>query len=161
MAIDGTVSVSFQINDRRTVGLNSAANISVSKSPSTSYTDGAGAAAANQLYHASKTFGGSADSLDMAGGVADGYGGTITFARIKTLYIKNTGNANVTVGGGSNALATFLGATSTLVIRPGGFLLVDAPDATGYAVTAGTGDILTVAGTNGQTYEIAVLGATS
>ena len=161
MAIDGTVSVSFIVNDRRTIGLNAAANISVSKTPSISFTDGAGAAQANQLYHANKTLGGSADSLDLAGGVTDGYGGTITFARVKALYINNTGNANITVGGGSNAMSTILGASSTIVIRPGSFMLIAAADATGHVVTGGTADILTVAGTNGQTYEIAVLGATS
>lgn len=49
-------------------------------------------------------------------------------------------------------------------IRPGGALILLAPDATGYAVTAGTGDLLRIANSAGSTsvtYDIILIGATS
>ena len=166
MPIDGTISASFVINDRRTnVGLpgnTSGVTLTASRSPSITFTDGAGASAANKLYAATRTLSGSSEDLDLAGVLADLFGGTLTLVRIKGLYIKNTGNANIVVGGdATNPWATLLNSTGTLTLPPGAFILVGTPDATGWTVTAGTGDILQVAGTSGQSYEIAILGASS
>jgi hypothetical protein len=124
----------------------------------TAYTDGTGASSANKEWNDYRTLGGSADSLDLAGTLANRIGETASFAKIKLVYLKtpaaNTGN--VTFGGGSNAWAALWG--STLVLKPGSEVLLKTTDADGWAVTAGTGDILQVAGTSGDVYEIAIAG---
>ena len=70
---------------------------------------------------------------------------------------------NVVVGGAaSNQFVTPFGAGAhTLTVRPGGMLLMVANDATGYAVTAGTGDLLRIANSSSGsavTYDIVLLG---
>lgn len=103
-----------------------------------------------------------AESLDLAGSLLDYRGNAITFARIKAIAIFNNGPNMIQVGAGTNALLNWIGATGDIVnVRSGGLFLLVAPDATAYAVTAGTGDILRVlnsaAGT--ITYDVALLGA--
>jgi len=161
MAIDGTISGGFQINDRRSVGLNSGVNIPISPAPSLTFADGSGALAANKIYQTTRSLSSGSDSIDLSGALTDSYGSSAVFARVKALYIKNNGTAVMTFGAGSNPWATLLNSTGTIKIPPGGFLIVATPDATGWTVTAGTGDLLNVTGTGSESYEIAVLGATS
>lgn len=130
-------------------------------------TDGAGLNQANRLWHDQRTLAASAtEDLDLAGVLTDPFGVLITFARIKGIVVTaaaaNTNN--VIVGGAAtNAFLTWVGAAAhTVTVRPGGVLAVFAPDATGYVVTAGTGDLLRVgnsaAGTS-VTYDIVLLGS--
>ena len=70
----------------------------------------------------------------------------------------------IQVGAGSNPLINWIGAAGDIVnVRSGGLLVLVAPDATAYAVTATTADILRIlnsaAGT--ITYDIALLGASA
>lgn len=162
MAIDATVGGSFVANDRRTVGLSQVlgVNIGCNVNPSVSYTDGVGANQANLLYQASTNFTGTTASLDLNGVLTDSYGSTVSMLRVKAIYIENpSATNNIVVGAGTNPWITFLNATGTLTLRPGGFVLSAVPDATGWAVTAATGDILLLTGTSGQPYKIAILGA--
>ncbi len=158
MAISGTISASVVVDDTRTnVGLPaSSTRLGISRQPSITFADGVGASAHDKLYAASRTLPGSSEDLDLAGGLADLYGGTITAARVKWMYIKNLSTTNNIVVGaaGSNPWATLLNSTGTLTLPPGAHVSVATPDATGWTVTAGTGDILKVAGTSGQSYEI-------
>jgi hypothetical protein len=108
------------------------------------------------------------ENLDLAGSLTDQFGATITFARIKLLIVQlitATAGYTLEVGGAaSNAASTFFGdATDKLIIRGGGFGILYAPDATAYAITAGTGDILKVNNPNaaGITYNIELVGASA
>jgi hypothetical protein len=105
------------------------------------------------------------ENLDLAGSLTDYRGQTITFARIKGIAIYNAGPAILQVGGAaSNAFINWVANSSDIVnIRAGGLLLLLAPDATAYAVTASTGDILKLANAGGGalTYDIALLGASA
>jgi len=61
---------------------------------------------------------------------------------------------------------TLLGATHTLTLRPGAFVAVGtgAADATGYAVTATTADLLKIANSGAGTsvtYDIHIIGASA
>lgn len=132
------------------------------------FLDGVGANQANRVWSDTRTIAASGtDSLDLAGTLTDAFGATFTLARVKALMIAASPNNanNVVVGAGSNAWSTWLGGTNpTVTVRPGGMLLVVAPDATGYAVTAGTGDILQVANSAGGTsvtYDVIVMGGAS
>ncbi|MFJ4847543.1 hypothetical protein [Streptomyces sp. NPDC088733] len=129
---------------------------------------GTGAGKADRIYHGRRTLAASAtEDLDLAGVLVDAFGTAITFARIKALLIAAaTANTNNVVVGAasSNQWATFLNTTGTMTLRPGAFVGVGtgAADATGYGVTASTGDLLKVANSAGSTsvqYDIVLIGA--
>jgi hypothetical protein len=131
--------------------------------------DGTGANQANQVFSDRRTLAASAtDSLDLAGGLVDAFGATLTMARVKALYVAAAStNANtIRIGGAAtNAWATWVDAADNeIVLRPGGMFLLAAPDATGYPVTAATGDLLEIvnggAGTP-VTYDIVIIGASA
>lgn len=130
-------------------------------------TDGAGANQVNRIWTDERTLAASAtEDLDLAATLTDPFGATITFARVKALFVAaSASNANNVVVGGaaSNGFTTWVsGTTPAVLVRPGGLLALMAPDATGYAVTASTGDLLKVtnsgAGT-GVTYQVIVIGS--
>lgn len=161
MAVSGVVAGTFQINDQRTVGLSATngINIGCNVTPSVSFSDGVGANQANVLYMFSGTFSGTTASIDLNGLLTDGYGTTVSLLRVKGLYIENLSTTNtIVIGNGTNPWATLLGATHTLTLRPTSFIVTGTGDATGWAVTAATGDILLLTGTSGQAYKIAILG---
>ncbi|WP_018658460.1 hypothetical protein [Actinomadura flavalba] len=130
---------------------------------------GTGARQADRVFSDRRTLAASAsENLDLAGVLTDAFGAVLTFARVRALMIAaSASNTNAVVVGGaaSNAWATPFGDASDKVnVRPGGALLLVAPDATAYAVTASTGDVLQVAnggsGT-GVTYDVVILGASA
>lgn len=133
-------------------------------------TDGTGATQADRLYQAQGTIAASSSvDLDLAGSLVDLFGSTITFVRIKGLYIAAaTGNTNNVVVGAAatNQWATLLNTTGTIQIRPGAcaLFIAGSTDTVGWTVTAGTGDLLRL--TNGGagstvTYDIAIIGASA
>ncbi|MFG3085125.1 hypothetical protein [Streptomyces parvulus] len=131
---------------------------------------GTGAGKADKVFSDRRTLAASAsEDLDLAGTLVDAFGATITLARVKGIIVAAAaGNTNNVVLGAasSNPWATLLGATHTLTLRPGAFVAVGtgAADATGYAVTAGTGDLLKVANSGGSTsvtYDIHIIGASA
>lgn len=108
---------------------------------------------------------GGSTTLDLAGGVADGFGGTVAFTSVSAVMVKAAAanDGAVSVGGGSNPFASPFGdATDAVRVLPGGCLLLAAPGG-GYAVTADTGDTLTLtnAGAAPATVEVVVIGATA
>ncbi len=130
--------------------------------------DGTGANQANRMFHDQRTIAASGtDDLDLAGVLVDALGVTMTLARVKGIYVSaaSANTNNVLIGGGTNPLANWVGATGDIVsVRPGGVFFLMAPDVTAYAVTAGTGDILRIgnsaAGTS-VTYDIVIIGSTA
>lgn len=136
-----------------------------SYTPTWAFTDGTGADQAKAIWSDTRTLTASAtENLDLAGGLTDVFGNTITFTKIKAISVAAaSGNTNnVVVGGaGSNTFLLFSDATDKLPILPGGGFFYVAPNATGVPVTAGTGDILLVANSAGSTsvtYTITILG---
>lgn len=132
-----------------------------------SFADGAGAGAANLMFHDQRTVAASAtDTLDLAGTLADKFGQTLTFARIKAVLVvaaaANTNNVQVSQPAANGVPGVFLAAGDGISVQPGGAFLWVAPSAAGAVVTAGTGDLLTVtnsaAGTS-VTYDVLILGA--
>ena len=109
------------------------------------------------------------ENLDLAGSLTGALGTTLTFARIKAVFISaaaaNTNDVQVTRPA-SNGTAIFMAAGDGIALRPGAaFAWVSgSADATGVAVTAGTGDLITVtnsAGTTSVTYTVVVLGCSA
>lgn len=109
------------------------------------------------------------DDLDLAGVLLDAFGGAITFARIKGLFISALpGNINNLVIGaaGANPWITLLNATGTITLKPGDTIgaYSGAANAPGWPVTGGTGDILRVANGGAGTavdYDIVIIGAST
>jgi hypothetical protein len=162
MSVDASLSMGFIANDRRTVGLNTGVNIAASYSPSWSFTDGAGALQANIVYQSSAALVAGVANIDLSGSLTDSYGTSILSARIKAFYFENRSASNImTLGNATNPWITFLPSTSTAIIRPGGAIMVVAPDATGYAVTAATGDLFKVAGTGTDAFYFLFIGSST
>lgn len=168
--LDNTgVSLSLATVLNNALDLNVVATAALSLQAALGFSSGVGAGQVDQIFLDTRTIAASAnDDLDLAGVLVNPLGATITFARIKGILIKAApGNTNnVIVGGGaSNPFINWAtGTTPAVVVKPGGFFALFAPDAAGYAVTAATGDIFRItnsgAGT-GVTYDIVLLGATA
>ena len=128
--------------------------------------DGVGLAQADQIFHDQRTLGVSAaEDLDLAGGLTDAFGNLLTFSAIKGMIFQAAiGNTNNVVIGGklTNAFINWVSdATDELILKPGGFFALIDPTAGGYAVTAGTGDILEVTNSGGGTsvtYDVIIIG---
>lgn len=168
MALSTVASLSVSANIANTLNLGaSSANLA---SPfGLSLIDGTAAGQANTAFWDHRTLtASSSESLDLAGVLTNPFGSTITFARVKLLVVSAdaSNTNNVVVGGaGSNTFSTiFGGATHTATVRPGCTLMwmTGSADATGYTVTAGTGDILQIANSSSGTsvsYSIIIIGA--
>ena len=122
---------------------------------------------ANLLYHGIRTVaGGADDDLDLYGGLTDSFGATLNFGIVRGIFIHNRNTSDdvdgiLTIGGGSNAFASWLGASGDLVkLAAGGFFVNLNPTAAGFAVTSGTGDILRITNTGAASieYQISIIG---
>ena len=138
-------------------------NLNYSKSYT--ITNGTAADMANNIWSDTRTLtASSAEDLDLAGGLTNAFGTTLTFTKIKGIVIEasSANTNNVQVGGDSASLATLFGAAADYInVRPGGIFAVYSPDSTGYAVTGTTADILQVANSAGSTsvtYNIIIIG---
>lgn len=127
---------------------------------------GTGADQINQAWHDRRTIAASSsEELDLAGGLTNSFGATVTFAKVKLIIVvASDGNTNSVVIGGASSNA-FLGpfgdATDTIRIGPNGLFVACSPDSNGYAVTAGTGDKLKIANSSSGTevtYDIYIFG---
>jgi hypothetical protein len=131
----------------------------------TNFGNGTGANQGNMWWHDQRTLTASAtENIDLAGSLVSAFGTTITFTSVKAIYIKaaagNTNNVNV-ARGSSNGFVMFLAASDGFALPPGSWACFVNPNANGWAVTASTGDILTItnsAGSTSVTYDIFIAG---
>lgn len=136
---------------------------------STNMPNGTAAGQADLMWSDQRTLAPSAsESLDLAGTLVGALGNTLTFARVKAIVIRAAdGNTNDLLVGGaaSNGFASWVGdPTDKVKIKPGGMLVLVAPGATAYPVTAGTGDQLQVANSAAGTsvaYDVILIGASA
>jgi hypothetical protein len=138
----------------------------VSYTPTVNLADGTGANQANKIWTDQRTLAASAtENLDLNGVLTDAFGAVLNFTKIKALLVRAAAaNVNdVLIGGHASAavVGLFGDATDVLRVKPGGFALLVAPDATGYPVVATTGDMLKVANSaagSSVVYDIIVIG---
>lgn len=133
--------------------------------------NGTGAGNADRMFTDQRTLtASSTEDLDLSGVLTDAFGATLTFARIKLIHIEalSTNVNNVVIGGAAtNQFINWVGAaTHQVVVRPGGFITLGtgAADATGYAVTAGTGDLLRIGNSGAGSsvaYNIVLIGCSA
>ena len=132
-------------------------------------TSGTGANQVDLLYSDTATLAASANTdIDLSGALANAVGGTSVFVKVRALIISAaTGNTNNVVIGAAatNPWATFLNGTGTMTLPPGGFSANSAgTTVAGWAVTAGTGDLLRIANSGAGTsvtYSIRILGTSA
>ncbi|MEO1223799.1 MAG: hypothetical protein AAFX92_06200 [Pseudomonadota bacterium] len=128
------------------------------------FTEGNGANQAGNVFSDQRTTDDTGENLDLAGGLNNAFGEAITFTAIKALIVRAAAanTLDVVVGGAAtNQFVNWVGAGAHAVhVRPGGVLVLVAPDADGYAVTASTGDLLKIAAAvaGNVTYDIILIG---
>jgi hypothetical protein len=169
MTLTTTANMNLSIAQVPTVDLGPAQR-RASISSAVTLVDGFATGQADRVFADARTLAASAtEDLDLSGALTDAFGATQVFARVKAIFVKahsdNTNNVNVTRPA-SNGFPLFLAAGDGVGLRPGETfgLLCAETDAVGHAVTAATGDLLTItnsgAGTS-VTYDIIVIGASA
>src|ERR1044072_8475122 len=169
MAVTANVSASVSGSQTSALDLGTV-TFPFSTSASAAYTSGTGAGQVDVVFTDTRTLSASAtEDLDLAGSLTGALGTTLTFARIKAVFVSaaaaNTNNVNVTRPA-SNGTPWLLAAGDGIALRPGAFLAwgSGAADATRVAVTAGTGDLITFtnsAGTTSVTYTVVIVGCSA
>lgn len=133
----------------------------------TELTDGTGSGQANSMWLDERTINASSnDDLDLAGGLTNVYGETITFTAIKVLLIaidSPDGTKSVRLGPAnvSNGWQGPWGGTGATVYETIHDWSVKSNKYGGWSVTAGTGDILRITNPSGSasvTYRILLIG---
>jgi len=145
-----------------TVGLANA-QASVETGTTRAIASGTGADQANRIYTESAKSIAAAYDVDLSGSLVDALGAAFILARLKLILViaavANTGNVII----GNDAASPILGfgaITHTWAVPPGGVFLAYAPDATGWPITAVTGDILQFTPSAGtQVFDFALLGS--
>ena len=107
-----------------------------------SFTSGTTTNQMDQLWVSRRTLAANtAETLDLTGGVTNSFGTALTMAEVRMLIVTiNATNAStIAVGGAASAsFNSWAGASNdTVRVRPGGLMLLVAPDATGYAIGGG------------------------
>lgn len=168
MALDTVISMSVQATLTKTATNADLTDQALySKARRIALTTGNAAGQADRLYAATRSVPASSnEDLDLAGVLLDEFGQAITFTRVKVLYVQAAlANVNNVVVGAAAATqwAALLNTTGTVTLRPNaGFLAWAGPaDAIGYAVGAGTTDLLRVANSgagSSVSYDIVIIG---
>lgn len=129
------------------------------------YSEGTSTDQADRIYDTNGTLAASGTlDIDLSGSLADRIGNTVVFAKIKRIMVLNktsTTGINLQVGAGSNPFITIWIATGDgIKVGPSGVFVWDSP-VDGFAVTAGTGDILRLTNLSGAVscdYRIIIVG---
>lgn len=164
MALEATLSVGIKAIQTKGLDLGKA-TLPITAETKIVLTDGTASHQGREIFSDTRTIAASAsEEHDLAGGLVDAYGATITFATIKAIYIKaaDTNTNDVIVGAAaSNAFfGPFDAADNTVKVRPGGAMMLVAPK-TGWTVTPSTADLLKIANGGSGTevvYDIVIIG---
>lgn len=167
MAISGTTQLNVQlVTDLiNSLGLGTAVS-ETAYTKNFQFTNGTGANQAQAVYAAQRTLAASTpETLDLNGVLLDAFGATVAITKVKAIviYAAIANTNDVVIGGvGANAFISPFGSNTDKVnVKPGGLMVLVAPDANGYAVTGGTADLLKVLnGGSGTpvTYDIIIIG---
>lgn len=138
-------------------------------SPSdTELTSGTSTSQCDLEYRAQRTIAASSnEDLDLAGSLADVFGNTLTFVKVRGIWIKassaNTNSVVIKPASSNGFTGPFGAATHTITLPKEGVFLVTAPQA-GWTVTAGSGDKINIANSSSGssvTYDIHVIGSSA
>lgn len=133
------------------------------------FTNGTGLGAADLIFTDTRTLAASAtENLDCAGGgLTTPLGAAFTCARLKGVLIRcpSTNPHDLVFSRpAANGVPIFEAASDAVRVKPGGWFAMAAPDAAGWVVTAGTGDLLTATNGGGGgaiSYDVVLIGASA
>jgi hypothetical protein len=171
--LEAKIKASIVATAQKAVDPDCVAEAPLDKTDTLSPTFGSGDNAADQMWHDRRTLAGAAtEDLDLAGVEPNAFGTTVTFAKIKAIFIHNTSDdqdtptdASMTIG---NAAATqFVGpfgaAAHTLTLEAGDWVIITCLKA-GWACTGGALDLLKILNndaTDQLQYDIVLLGVSA
>lgn len=117
-------------------------------------SNGTGTGQVSQMWHDTRNITASGtDSLDLAGGLTNAFGVTLTFVRLKFIYVlahaTNTNDVQVTRNA-TTGIPLFMADGDGIALAPGEFFIWGSPT-TGKAVTATTDDTLLFTNSAGGT----------
>ncbi len=119
----------------------------INLSRTTSMSNGTGSGKANQSFHDQRSLAtGANEELDLSGALVDTFGDTITFLKIKAMRFVNQSLVDdfLIFGAAVNGFDTPIKAAADAIrLKRGGLIIIEDP-LDGYAVTAGTGDLLRI-----------------
>lgn len=126
--------------------------------------NGTGLDSATKAYYGSRSISASGtDVLNLTATLLDAFGATLSFTKIRGVFIKpalaNAGT--ISMGGGTNPVVGLLNATTDKInVAPGGFFMAVNPSAAGYTVTPSTADKITITNNVASVvnYEILIVG---
>lgn len=140
-----------------------------SLAPLIALANGTGTGQVNRAYIGSRSISGAGtEDLDLSGALVDVNGDSLTLDVCKLIYVENTSTNGASInlmnaaanGVGSGATGFVTAAGDKWNIPAGGHGLWYSP--TGFTVTAGTGDLVTVAAPgSAATYKVIILGVDS
>lgn len=170
-ATTGTIRVGVNVNESATVD-NGTASFALSDAIVRSYTNGTGNDQASKIYQDTVTLAGSGTStIDLDSTLTCNLG-TCSFTRIygviiqrTDLYASSTQDENITIGGDfilTKYLLAWVDDALTVPIGPAGVFVALFPGPTGVAVTASTGDQITITNSSSAdtvVYKIYVIGS--
>lgn len=166
MAVIGQIRVATDITETVDVNVTTAA-ATTKDNLSWTIADGVLDDQADLVYSAERTLAtGASEELDLSGVLADIYGNTIAFARVKALRINIvSGVARLLVGGAAaNAwVAPFSDSTDEVIVEE--LLYMQNRKQGAYPVVAGTGDLLRIEHDASDAadviYQIVIVGASA
>lgn len=167
MSVSGTVKLDINLAEILDSGENRSNGIDHKLSLDLRFKTGTGSGQVDRIWSDRRTLASSGtDTLDLAGVLTDSYGSTITFSKIKLVYIKNRSSTDgVDLRAGPDAtngwVGMFIDASDRNRIAAGGCLLWYDPN--GQSVGAGATDELWVQndGSVSCDYDIIVVGTSA
>lgn len=164
--VRGDIAFTLDLTDASSPDIGSAkARVTISKALSLlAGTDATNKA--NILFSDQRTIAASGnEDIDLAGVLSDAFGSTVTAAEIVAIFIGaaagNTNSVNMTRPASNGFAGPFLAAGDGVSVKPGEWSAFVSQS--GWAVTAGTGDLVNIANSAGSTsvtYDIVIVGRT-
>jgi len=169
MALSTSISLRVQASLSNALDLGSAFN-PLDFSISQAWDSGVAANQADKIFHDVRTLGASAtENLDFAGVLTDPFGISFTLAKLKYILFyadpaNNAANSVVVTRPAANGVTIFTAVSSGISLLPAAWFSIGSPSITGYPITGGTADLVTVtnsAGTNSVVYTVIAIGTSS
>jgi hypothetical protein len=152
MALESNLSINIRASLSEEVGL-AAVNALVSQKQITDLTT----VPTDALFTVTGTISGGAVSYDLDGSLTDPLGNPVTFAKVMSVYVINNDANAMTIGGANNI--PMIAAGGVMNLDNGGYNQFVSEN--GITVTGGTADLITITGTNGDTFDLVVLGSST
>jgi hypothetical protein len=171
MALNASFQVLVNATESPATGVSElvAQAIKINKAYSVTLGDGTGANQADRMYADQRTLAdGATETLDCSGLLSPFFGATaLALVRLKAFLFHSvpTNTTTLTVSrGATNGALLFTAVSAGLAaIKPGAMFLWCDPSATAVAITAGTGDLITVTNSGGAAaiYDVYIIGSSA